>query len=140
MGEQQDTLTRILESIFMCHRNYVRCDENVRTLLHHGITHLVISKNESNHNLSTKFEVLQLDSLVSNAKLNPFKVTPIIMDFIRKVTLFKGRLLFVENEHDNIIKESVLIAMNHIFKTNIFETYTLIKSQCLFFKIEAERL
>lgn len=138
--KEEDTLTRILESIFMCHATYIHCNENIRTILHHGITHLVLTRSNSNSNLTNKFEVLHLDSIRNAKKLNPFKITPIIMDFIRRVTLFKGRLLFVENDGDNLIKESVLIAMNHIFKTNIFETYTLIKSQCLFFRIQAERL
>ena len=87
-----------------------------------------------------KFELLEIDSLEEDEQLNPCKSAPVLMDFLRKVTLYKGRALFVENEHDNLIKECLLIAFNHIFKTNIFETYTLVKSQSLFFKIEAGRL
>jgi hypothetical protein len=30
-------------------------------------------------------------------KMNPFLLMPIAMDFLRKVALLKGRVLFVEN-------------------------------------------
>ena len=62
------------------------------------------------------------------------------MDFLRKTTLYKGRVLFVENEKDSIVKECILMTLNHIFKTNTYETYTLIKSQNLFFSIHSDRL
>ena len=64
---------------------------------------------------------------MSNHQLNPFKLTPIILDFLRKVTLYKGKLIFVDDE-SMLVRECLLIILNHIFKTNIFETYTLIKS------------
>ena len=62
------------------------------------------------------------------------------MDFFRKVTLFRGRLLFVENSSNNMMQECIVIALNHIFKSSTYETYTLIKSQNLFFNIDANRL
>ena len=62
------------------------------------------------------------------------------MDFLRKTTLYRGRILFVENEKNNMIKDCILIALNHLFKTNTYETYNLIKSQNLFFKVEADSL
>jgi len=49
------------------------------------------------------------------------------MDFLRKVTLYKGRLLFVD-DNNRLVRECLLITLNQIFKSNSFETYTLIKS------------
>lgn len=65
---------------------------------------------------------------------------PIVMDFVRMSTLYKGRLLFVESYRSNLVSEAILICLNHAFKTSTYETYTLIKSQNLFFNIEAQRL
>lgn len=62
------------------------------------------------------------------------------MDFLRKVTLYKGKVVFVERANDNFVKECLLIALNNILKTNIFETYTLIKSQSLSFDVQPKRL
>lgn len=100
----------------------------------------MICKSAATESLRNKFELLEIETVADDETLNPFKSIPVLMDFIRKVTLYKGRVLFVENRNDNFIKECLLIALNHIFKTNIFETYTLVKSQSLFFYIQAERL
>ena len=62
------------------------------------------------------------------------------MDFLRKMTLYRGRILFVENSNNNMIKDCILLALNHLFKTNTYETYNLIKSQNLFYKVQAESL
>jgi len=90
--------------------------------------------------LDDKFQVLVLDQFDGGSNSNAFKLAPIIMDFLRKVTLYKGRVLFVESEPTNLIKECILIALNHIFRTTTYETYTLVKSQNLFFNIEPHRL
>lgn len=62
------------------------------------------------------------------------------MDFLRKATLYRGRILFVENQDNNMMKDCILLALNHLFKTNTYETFTLIKSQNLYFNVEAENL
>jgi hypothetical protein len=67
------------------------------------------------------------------------------MDFLRKVALFKGRLLFVEEDlgYDQMtgkLAETMLMSLSVVFQTTTYETYTLIKSQNLFFRIETSRL
>jgi len=59
------------------------------------------------------------------------------MDFLRKVALFKGRVLFVESREDwneltpnpnhNVV-EAMLICLATMYQTSAYETYTLIKS------------
>jgi len=108
-----------------------------------GVTHLVIGDDETiknRSNLESKFQLLNLSQQIVEGDRNPFKLAHIVMDFLRLSTLYKGRVLFVENENDTLVKECILIALNHIFKTGTYETYTLIKSQNLFFSIESDRL
>lgn len=66
------------------------------------------------------------------------------MDFLRKVALFKGRVLFVEardqwtelSSANHTLTEAMLICLAAMYQTSAYESYTLIKSQNLFFKIE----
>ena len=69
--------------------------------------------------------------------MNPFMLMPGVLDFMRRVTLQKGKVLFVESYHDEndqqgmktkLIRESLLICLNHVYQTNPYETYTLIRS------------
>ena len=70
------------------------------------------------------------------------------MDFLRKVALFKGRVLFVEGVEDwtelsrnnHTLTEAMLICLAAMYQTSAYESYTLIKSQNLFFKIDTQRL
>lgn len=55
------------------------------------------------------------------------------MDFLRKVALFKGRVLFVEEDlrYDQMtgkLAETMLMSFSLVFQTTTYETYTLIKS------------
>ena len=61
------------------------------------------------------------------------------MDFLRKTVLYRGRLLIVEPSN-NVMKEVVVIILSHLFKTNTYETYNLIKSQNLFWQLSVERI
>lgn len=74
------------------------------------------------------------------------------MDFMRRVALQKGRVIFVESSEkkgvkrlkngikQRLMRESILICLNHIFQISAYETYTLIRSQNLFFRIASQRL
>ena len=62
------------------------------------------------------------------------------MDFFRKSTLYKGRVLLVENKKDNLMKETLLTTLNFSFGTNSYETYTLIRSYNLHFQVESTLL
>jgi hypothetical protein len=77
---------------------------------------------------------------------------PAAMDFMRRAALFKGRILFVEDNEDwskgtqlvaskhQYVRECMLMCLAAIYQTNAYETYTLIKSQNLFFQITSKRL
>ena len=81
-------------------------------------------------------------------RMNPFYLMPSIMDYLRKVALFKGRVLFLEwnfsthvhgsklrarRRESELVRECMLLALASIYQTTAYETYTLIKSQNLFF-------
>lgn len=58
------------------------------------------------------------------------------MDFLRKVALVKGRVLFVEgmedwtqmNSQNHTLTEAMLICLAAMYQTSAYESYTLIKS------------
>ena len=96
-----------------------------------------------------------MQNLNSLVKINPYPLMPAAMDFLRKVALFRGRVLFVESQREwslsstkkgaskggtHLVRECMLMCLAAIYQTSAYETYTLIKSQNLFFQIEAERL
>jgi hypothetical protein len=70
------------------------------------------------------------------------------MDYLRRVALFKGRVLFVESQEqwteisgrNHTLAEAMLICLSSVFQTSAYESYTLIKSQNLFFKMDSKRL
>jgi hypothetical protein len=118
-------LTRIIENVFICSFDFLEIPKNTGIIVQTGITH-IISQSETpiDKKLHDQFEIL----LINPIETNVFKNIPVIMDFLRKITLYKGRLLFVENSNNNLMQECIVIALNHIFKTSTYETYTLIKS------------
>ena len=125
-----------MENIFLSTSKFLESEQNIAVSLQTGITHIIIVENGlDDYKLDDKFEILRLTS-----SPNSFLQISSIMDFLRQCTLFKGRLLFVEEKNSNLIVESILICLNQIFKTSTYEAYTLIKSQNLFFKVDAARL
>lgn len=70
------------------------------------------------------------------------------MDFLRRVALMKGRVVFIEGVKDwtetssenHTLTEAMLICLAAMYQTSAYESYTLIKSQNLFFKIDTLRL
>jgi hypothetical protein len=57
------------------------------------------------------------------------------MDFLRKVAISRGNILFCEedsaftSEKEMMIRECLLVALSVIFQSSAYEAYTLIKSQ-----------
>ncbi len=65
-----------------------------------GITHVIIEEQSSSQTIKDKFDVLEVsDSEQLNTEVNPFIMMTYIgvMDFMRKVAIQKGRVIFVEN-------------------------------------------
>jgi hypothetical protein len=119
-------ITRILESL------YIGSFDDISCLIDAGITHIVGFNLQKD--LQDKFETLSLVNSV-----NCFSILPSVMDFLRKTVLYRGRLLIVEPSN-NVMKEVVVIILSHLFKTNTYETYNLIKSQNLFWQLSVERI
>jgi hypothetical protein len=94
-----------------------------------GITHIV-SNGLPSKGMTDKFAVLEI------SPENCFKAAPRILDFVRLAVLLRGRILFLESEGSNVMKEVLLIVLTHLFKTSTYETYTLIKSQNLNFSVD----
>lgn len=70
-------------------------------------------------------------------ELNTFQLVPTIMDFLRQVSLIKGRVLFIEStknwteqtvQPNHNVVEAMLICLATMYQTSAYETYTLIKS------------
>ena len=47
-------------------------------------------------------------------------LAPSVMDYLRKVVLLKGRIVFLEELGKSVIKEVLLLCLNHLFKTSLF--------------------
>lgn len=99
--------------------------------------------------LRDKFDVFEIQrdveaqSQASGLKMNAFLLMPAVMDFMRRAALFRGRILFVEenmDSNDHMVRECMLMCLAAIYQTNAYETYTLIKSQQLFFQVNSNRL
>ena len=88
-------MMRIMEDVFIASNFWLQLRSSKAIKL--GITHVVLDKSYSSRQTKDMFEVLELDSKNNNA----FKLVPTIMDFLRKVALLKGRVLFIETR-DNL--------------------------------------
>jgi hypothetical protein len=65
------------------------------------------------------------------------------MDYLREVFLYRGRILFIEDDNINVnskpeklvIRTSLIFSLTHFFKCSVYETWTLVNSQVLFYSI-----
>ena len=57
-----------------------------------------------------------------------FLALPQLLDYMRSIALKRGRILFIEADLDKTMRESILLSLSHIYQTNAYETYTLIRS------------
>eukprot|EP00347_Sterkiella_histriomuscorum_P005241 403357349 len=161
-GQQSNgSVMQILEDVFLTSERWLK--ENQLRSIQMGITHIIIEQQYSSQSLRDKFDVLEVQEknedhfLLGHSNyndMNPFMMMTNqgVMDFLRKVALQRGKVAFVENSVNNgetmtrngisqrLIRECLLICLNQIFQTNTYETYTLIKSQNLFFRISSQRL
>lgn len=86
-------MSRIMESIFVCSSEFLSEPYNISRSIEIGVTHIIIDSSSVGKHLQDKFELLAIDE---SEFTYSFKVVPKIMDFVRKTTLYRGRLLFVE--------------------------------------------
>lgn len=78
----------------------------------------------------------------------PYILAPRVMDYLRVVFLYKGNVLFVEDDNINInskpsklvLRTTLLFCLTHFFKCSVYETWTLINSQILFFSLPFSHL
>jgi hypothetical protein len=103
-------------------------------MLNLNITHIILTQDVSKPLafLKDSFTLLELKSTLSfkdgtTLKASSLLLMPTILDFLRAVSLTHGRVLFIESS-GILARESILIALTHIYQTNAYETYTLIRS------------
>ena len=78
----------------------------------------------------------------------PYILAPRVMDYLRVVFLYKGNVLFVEDDNINInskpsklvLRTTLLFCLTHFFKCSVYEPWTLINSQILFFTLPFSNL
>ena len=157
---------RIMEDVFISSIAWLR--RSPARVVRMGITHIVIPEYLLEREISDKFQVYAIPSYVKelpnpkDTTVNPYLVMPAVMDFLRQAALFRGRVLFVESKADwssiggydrsrsthridhmhrpHLVRECMLMCLAAIYQTSAYETYTLIKSQNLFFTVQSKCL
>jgi len=93
---------QIIGDIFLSQKHWLV--KNMDKAVKLGITHLIIMSEMVTQSMKDKFDVLEIpefsDSITLNnqeIKMNPFLLMPLIQDFMRKVALQRGRVIFIEN-------------------------------------------
>jgi hypothetical protein len=139
-----------MEDIALCNYSWIssHADPNLSSqqLLNLSITHIILTQDVSKPLafLKDSFTLLELKHTLSFEdgtilKASSLLLMPTILDFLRAVSLTRGRVLFLESSSGGIlIREAILIALTHIYQTNAYETYTLIRSQNVVFRFEDE--
>ena len=137
-----------MEDIALCNYSWIssHADPNLSSqqLLNLSITHIILTQDVSKPLafLKDSFTLLELKHTLSFEdgtilKASSLLLMPTILDFLRAVSLTRGRVLFLEST-GILIREAILIALTHIYQTNAYETYTLIRSQNVVFRFEDE--
>ena len=67
---------------------------------------------------------------------NPFTLAPSVMDCLRKVSLTRGKVLFVD--FSGALREALLLSLSHVFQATTYETYMLIRTQNLNFSLREQ--
>ena len=65
-----------------------------------------------------------------------YRLAPKIMDYLREIFLYRGKVLFLEDDnvstHFNsqrlILRTNLLFCLTYFFKCSVYETWTLINS------------
>lgn len=90
-----------MEDVFICSHNWIKVHQDDALSLH--ITHILMFENSIKQSLRDSFDILEVPETINyleensfGTDINPFILMPLAMDFLRKVALQKGRVLFVE--------------------------------------------
>jgi len=131
----------IIKQIALCTANHAR--EHRKELISKGFTHIISINGLLSSGLLLGFKYLLLKQPHSNKKDNIFKYIPRIFDFLRDAFIFKGKLLFVEDDCSSrslafsrpIFREVVLYLLTSLFQCSIYEMWSLINTQVIFFDL-----
>ena len=100
-------MIRIMEDVFLSSHLWIKHKANKAIKL--GITHIIIEEKFVTQSLRDKFDVFEIPEFSdyihhpsAGVKINPFMLMPAAMDFLRRVALQKGRILYVENHNEMI--------------------------------------
>ena len=146
----------ILRQVALCSEAYF--DRNTTKLISKGFTHLVTFNGLVGQEKLSQFVSLQLRYFEDETpKQNLFRHIPKIFDFMRAVRLHKGKLLFIEpvgaskkvisrlgaggraagtqNNSPAFLKQCILYILATLFKCSIYEIWSLINTQLVFFHL-----
>ena len=127
-----------MEDISLCNKTWffeqVDTILSTQQLINLNLTHVVIPSDliKPLSFLKDSFRLLELPYTQAfpdgtALKSSSFLLLPMTIDFLRSVALNRGRVLFVESD-SVIVREILLLSLSHIYQTNAYETYTLIRS------------
>jgi hypothetical protein len=101
-------MMRIMADIYLASNHWII--RNMNKAIRMGITHLVIEGKYLTQSIKDKFDVLEIPEFSDylqhhnqELKMNPFLLMPLVLDYLRKVALQKGKIVFIEgyNEMQN---------------------------------------
>ncbi|KAL4475130.1 hypothetical protein ABPG74_001826 [Tetrahymena malaccensis] len=136
------SLIKIMEEIYICSYDYFI--EHQDRLMLSGITHVISEYSLLSELDLTRFTYLLLDqSQIENKMSSIFRLSPKVMDYLREIFLFRGKILFVEDNEINIyspidkllLRNILIFCLTYFFKCSAYETLTLINSQVLFLQV-----
>lgn len=105
-------------------------------MISNGVTHIVALKGELNTNYFKRFRYLLIDTK-KDEKFCHFPLSIKILDFLKEIFLYRGKVAFVENNDLNdisknskvILRVSLLYCLSYFFKSSVYETLNLLNSQ-----------
>jgi hypothetical protein len=115
-------LLKIMEDIYFCEEDYFH--RNRSHIVKEGISHIIATFPAS------KFFSLIVNIGGENINTLPFRLAARVSDFLREVLIFKGKLLFVNNNSGYAII-LLIYCLSLWFRCTIFETWCLINTQIL---------
>jgi hypothetical protein len=104
------------------------------------VTHVVAINGELNPSYFKRFRYILID-LKNDEKVCHFPLSTKILDFLKEIFLYRGKVAFVENNDLNeisknskvLLRMSLLYCLSYFFKCSVFETLNLLNSQVNFF-------
>lgn len=147
-----NSVMSINESISYCSKHYLKVERN---LINMNITHIVsMAPREELYFLNQSYDVLYINEISLNHNneileqdVNYPMILASIIDFMRKATIRKGKILFVEEDElldttapKSLVGEYIILALSKIHHIPAYEVYTMIRNRNPVFDIAHSNL